>query len=360
MRYCYCLIAFFLFNALGIEKAMGQIVGRGAGQGKAQNTAQGIAQIGAQENSAIPAPSSFRHWIEKIKKKARAKGISKATLQKAFHKVHYPLDDVIRLDRNQPEIKTPFGVYYEKRVPGLIPKGKKFLKKHKALLQKTGKKYGIPPEIIVALWGMETHYGKVVGKTSTIHALATLAYEGRRADFFTDELFHALHILEEKHIEPHHMIGSWAGAIGQCQFMPSSFRRDAVDETGKGRKDIWNTLPDIFGSTANFLKNAGWRINEPCVYEVTLPENFPPCSEVLEDSKSLEEWAKLGITRKNNQPLADSNLQAFLICPKKTTRTFLVFENIHAILKWNRSLNFALSVGLLANEIRGSALGRVS
>ena len=342
MRYGYFFVTLlFLFSALSMGSAM------------------------AEENNATPAPSSFHHWVETIKQKAREKGISKATLQKAFHKVHCPLDHVILLDRSQPELKTPFEVYYTKRVPVLISKGEKFLKKHKSLLRKIGKKYGVHPEIIVALWGIETHYGKIVGKTSTIHALATLAYEGRRADFFTEELFHALHILEEKHIEPHQMIGSWAGAIGQCQFMPSSFRRDAVDETGKGRKDIWNTPADIFGSTANFLKNAGWRGDQPCVYEVTVPENFrrenfPDCAESLEASQSLEEWAKMGIKRKNHQALGPCHLQAFLICPKKTTRAFLVFENIHAILKWNRSLNFALSVGLLANKIHGNELENAS
>ncbi len=311
-----------------------------------------------------PTESSFHQWLNGVKQKARAKGISKATLQKAFHKVHGPLDDVIRLDRNQPELKTSFEEYYEKRVPVLIPKGKKFFNKHKNLLEKIGKKYGIPPEIIVALWGQETHYGKVLGKTPTIHALATLAYEGRRADFFINELYHALHILEEKHIEPHQMVGSWAGALGQCQFMPSSFRRDAVDETGKGRKDIWNTLPDVFGSTANFLKNAGWHSDEPCVYEVMVPEDFSNCANGLanglKETKTLEEWASQGIARKNNQPFKNMSLKASLVCSdtcqKKTTRAFLVFENIHAILKWNRSLNFALSVGLLANEIRGSEL----
>jgi membrane-bound lytic murein transglycosylase B len=155
---------------------------------------------------------TFKTWLEKVKKKARAKGISFTTLKKAFHKIHAPLDRIIALDQNQ------------------------HLKKHKKILDRIEKKYGIPKAIIVALWGRETNYGSFVGKTPTIHTLATLAYDGRREELFTNELFHALHILEEKHIHPDSLKGSWAGAIGQCQFMPSSFRNHAVDETGKGKK----------------------------------------------------------------------------------------------------------------------------
>ncbi len=320
-----------------------------------------VSPLAVGENAINHAPSSphaFLEWLETIKKKAQEKGISKKTLQKAFHNFRSPLENVIKTDRNQPEFITTFDTYYEKRVPGLTPKGQKLMKKHQGLLRKISKKYGVPPAIMMALWGMETHYGKLACKIPAVHALATLAYDGRRMEFFTQELFHALHILEEKHIEPHKMMGSWAGAIGQCQFMPSTFRNHAVDETGKGRKDIWHTLPDVLGSMANYLKKSGWKTHEPCVYEVILPDNFLNCSETINENevKSLEEWQKLGVERKNKAPFLNPALKASLVRPKKTTRAFLVFENIHVILKWNRSLNFALSVGLLANNIHSSEL----
>ena len=310
----------------------------------------------AKDQPATSTKMPFARWVQTIKQKARAKGISMDTLKKAFHKVTHPLEKIIKLDRNQPEIKLTFDEYYEGRVPVLIPKGKKLAHKYRTLLANMQKKYNVPKEVIVALWGRETNYGGFVGKTPTIHALATLAWDGRREKFFTEELFHALHILEEGHIPPDRLVGSWAGAIGQCQFMPSSFHRDAVDSTGKGRKDIWSTLPDVFASTGNYLQKAGWNPKVPCVYEVILPKENHPSSMDLKQTKTLGEWEKLGLKRKNGKPLKNKTLHAALIKPEKSTRAFLVFENIHVILNWNRSLNFALSVGLLANEIHGGEL----
>jgi membrane-bound lytic murein transglycosylase B len=306
-----------------------------------------------------PPKPTFKAWVERVKQKARSKGISFATLKKAFRKVHAPLDRIISLDRNQPEIKKSFDDYYNKSIPPLVPKGKKRLIQHKAILQRVEKKYGVPKAILVALWGRETHYGSFVGKTPTIHALATLAYDGRREELFTNELFHALHILDEKHIHPDDLKGSWAGAIGQCQFMPSSFRSHAVDETGKGKKDIWHEMENVFGSTANFLQKEGWNPKEPCLYEVVVPKRHKKMCMDLKAQKSLKEWQKLGIKRLNKKPFPKSNLSASLICPEKSQRCFLVFPNIHAILRWNRSLNFALSIGLLANNINGGEIDNV-
>lgn len=302
---------------------------------------------------------TFKAWIQKIKQIAHTKGISKDTTEKAFDKLHKPLEKVIKLDRNQPEIRLTFDEYFDARVPCLVKKGKKMLKKYPTLLGKIEKKYGIPRAVIVALWGRETNYGGFTGKTPTIHALATLAWDGRRAKFFTEELLHALKILDEKHIMPHRMVGSWAGALGQCQFMPSSFHRDAVDETGKGRKDIWHHLPDVFGSTANYLKKAGWKSDEPCVIEVCLPEKLKTPKMDPKGTKTLSEWKTLGITCLDKSSLPTRNLKAALIIPEKSARAFLVFENIHAILSWNRSLNFALSVGLLANAIHDGDIEHV-
>lgn len=310
----------------------------------------------AKDRSTASHKIPFNRWVNIIKKKAQAKGISTKTLKTAFHKVTHPLEKIITLDRNQPEIKLTFEDYYEKRVPCLVQKGKKLSHKYRTLLRKTQKKYGIPKEIILALWGRETHYGSFTGKTPTIHALATLAWDGRREKLFTDELFHALKILDDGHISHERFVGSWAGAIGQCQFMPSSFHNHAVDTNAKGRKDIWSTLPDVFASIGNYLKKAGWKSDQPCVWEVQLPKNTPTFSKNIHDTQSLCAWGKLGVLRKDGRPLKKSALQAALIRPEKSTRAFLVFENIRVILDWNRSLNFALSVGLLANAIHGGDL----
>lgn len=301
---------------------------------------------------------SFQNWIQSFKEKAKKRGISPKTLDAAFCKVDQPLEHVLSLDRHQPEIKKTFDEYYDKHIPALAPKGKMLFKKHQKLLTKIHKKYGVPPVIILALWGRETNYGRITGKTPVIHALATLAYDGRREQLFTQELFHALHIAEESNLNPTSLIGSWAGAMGHCQFMPSSFRSHAVDETGKGHKDIWNTLDDVFGSTANFLKNLGWQAKEPWVIEVQVPPSYSPLtlSESLHHKKPLSYWKGIGIKPLSNKAFPKSSMHAALICPEKSTRCFLVFDNIHVILKWNRSMNFALSVGMLANKINDGEL----
>ena len=294
---------------------------------------------------------SFIAWINTFKVQARKEGITTKTLERAFKNLKKPLQKVIDLDHNQPGVKLTFDQYYDKRVPPLISKGKKLIKKHRKILEKVQCKYGVPKAILVALWGHETNYGGFTGNTPTIHALATLAHEGRREKLFTKELIHALRIIQEENIPPHQLKGSWAGALGQCQFMPSTFHAYAVDEKEKGMRDIWHCLDDVFGSTANYLKGIRWNSQEPWLYEVYLTKKIPSCDKPLDDIKTLKAWSDLGVRKKGNKALPKKPWKAALIQPKKSKRAFLVFENIHAILDWNRSLSFALSVGLLANQI---------
>lgn len=295
----------------------------------------------------------FPDWLEQTKREAIENGISEETVYGALNGLK-PIDRVIELDRKQPEGKMSF-VQYEKRVitPARIRQGRELLEEHRAELEQISRKYGVPPQYIVALWGIETSYGKNTGGFSVIAALATLAYEGRRAEFFKAELINALRILDEGHIGIHQMKGSWAGAMGQNQFMPSSFHNFAVDENKDGRRDIWTTLPDIFASTANYLSKSGWkpgfRWGRPVKLSATITESMTG----LNQKKSLQKWKALGVTTKNGRVLpVEPGMQASLVAPDGLSGpAFLVYDNYGVIMRWNKSTYFATSVGLLADAI---------
>jgi membrane-bound lytic murein transglycosylase B len=226
----------------------------------------------------------------------------------------------------------------------------------------------VQPRFIVALWGIETNFGQNQGGFSVVQALATLAYEGRRSAYFRGELFNALRILDADHIKPAAMIGSWAGAMGQSQFMPSSFLKFAVDYDGDGKRDIWNTRADVFASAANYLKKSGWRDDQTWGREVKLPANFAPQLKALmptepppgcralrfiSERKPLTEWHQMGIRRSDGGPLPHrADLLASLAVPEgEQGPALLVYENFRTTLKWNCSILFATAVGMLADHI---------
>ena len=209
--------------------------------------------------SDVFGEDNFEKWMKKFKGEAMKQGISSSLLDQAFEDVS-PIPRVLELDRKQPESTMTFGEYRKKIVSQLrIQRGRQMMTQQRNLLNEVGKKYGVQPRFIVALWGIETFYGKNTGGYSIVEALATLAFDGRRSQYFRTELLNAFRILEDQHISLDAMKGSWAGAMGQCQFMPSSFLRLAVDHDGDGRKDIWNTPADVFASAANYLAQSGWR-----------------------------------------------------------------------------------------------------
>ena len=234
-----------------------------------------------------------------------------------------------------------------------IDKGRRMLRENRAALDKASQKYGVPPQFIVALWGVETSYGSNTGGFGVIEALATLAHDGRRSEFFRDELFKALKIIDEGHISAAAMKGSWAGAMGQNQFMPSSFHNFAVDGNGDGRRDIWNSLPDVFASTANYLSKSGWKSDQIWGRRVKLPENFPSSLTGKETSKSLAQWSHMGITLPDGSAIpVIQGIQASVIVPDGVGGpAFLTYDNYRVIMKWNKSTYFATSVGILADEI---------
>ena len=307
---------------------------------------------------AFPAAGGaveFAAWLEALKAEALGKGIRQATLDAALDGIR-PIPRVIELDRNQPEFKLTFTQYMNRVVPQKrIERGRRLLAENKALLEAVSAKFGVQARFLVALWGIESDFGRLTGGFRVIPALATLAHDGRRSKFFRIELLHALRIIDQGHVGAREMMGSWAGAMGQVQFMPSSFNNFAFDFDGDGRKDLWSTPGDIFASAANYLARSGWRGDKTWGREVTLPADFDRSQLGLKTRKPMSEWQALGVRRTNGGDLPKVEITASLITPTDTGRgpPFLVYGNYRTILKWNRSHFFALAVGRLADRIGG-------
>jgi membrane-bound lytic murein transglycosylase B len=305
--------------------------------------------LASLENAPNP---DFAAWLKDLRAEARKKGIRDDTLDAALKDVR-PIPRVIELDRNQPEFKLSYTQYMERVVPASrIEKGRRMLAENKALLDKVAAQYGVQARFLVAFWGVETDFGRVTGGFKVIPALATLAHDGRRSSFFRKELMNALKILDEGHVTPERMVGSWAGAMGQCQFMPSSFVRFAVDEDGDGRKDLWSSKADVFASAANYLKQSGWRAGESWGRAVKLPKGFDRRLAAGGDRRSFRTWAALGVKDGKGGPLPKTEVKAALMLPEADGGpAFLVTENFFTILKWNRSNFYALAVGQLADAL---------
>ncbi len=295
---------------------------------------------------------SFAEWREGVRSEALSLGISAATFDAAFSGIE-PIPRVIELDRSQPEVTITFAQYLERVVPeSRVELGRKLLAKHRDLLEPIGREYGVPPRFIVALWGIETSFGNFLGGFPVIGALATLAHDGRRSAYFRGELLDALRILEDGHIAPDAMVGSWAGAMGQSQFMPSSFVRYAVDYDGDGKRDIWGTHADVFASAANYLSQAGWRSGETWGREVRLPAGFDPALADLKVKRTLDQWQAMGLRRANGADLPQASMSGSVVLPGgEEGPAYLVYDNYRTIMRWNRSFYFATSVGLLADRI---------
>ena len=294
----------------------------------------------------------FHLWLESVRVDALREGISEATLHDALD--HTEIDDrVVKLDKKQPEKTITFDDYAAGIVSAArIKEARRVREQNETDLDRAAKQYGVPVQIIVALWGIESNFGKHTGNFSVIDSLVTLAYEGRRAMFFRKELIEALHVLDEEHIAASDLRGSWAGAMGQCQFMPSTYRHYAADENNDGKRDIWKNDDDVFGSIANYLTAEGWGKSIGWGNEVTLEKDIPDEELGLEVTHSLDEWRAMGV--KVLGDVADEGgTPASLIQPDGPGgRSFLVYDNFRALMKWNRSTYFATSVGLFADRIK--------
>jgi membrane-bound lytic murein transglycosylase B len=315
-------------------------------------TVPAIARAGViREPTAPSADESFHAYIAGVKAEARRLGISQSTLDRAFANVHLNRR-AIDLDRHQPEFHLTWDQYRLRIVsPARIAKGRELYAKHHALLRAIETRYGVPPGIIIGIWGLESNYGVEMGSFNVIEGLASLAWEGRREEFFRSELMDALKILEHGDIAPEQMIGSYAGAMGQTQFMPDSFLKYAVDYGGNGRRDIWNDIGDVFASTAHYLQQEGWRSDVPWGVAVQLPANLPPAALGRNNRRLTREWAALGVRRTGGHPFAGPDVQAAIVVPGDTpNEAYLVYwPNFLALRRYNPSDFYDISVGLIGD-----------
>ncbi len=313
-----------------------------------------VALVVAALSTGAAAETDFHTWLSAFRDEARTEGIEEATLDRAFVGVE-PIDRVIELDRRQPEGTITFDQYLDRVISDArVEQGRRMLRENRALLEQVAAEFGVQPRFVVALWGIETSYGNFTGGFSVIGALATLAYDGRRGEYYRRELLNALNVVQEGHIDVENMVGSWAGAMGQTQFMPSSFINFATDFDGDGAKDIWTSRPDVFASAANYLRNVGWRDDITWGRPVKLPEGFDPALADLDVVKQLSEWQRLGVRRQDGSALPTRDLNASIVLPGGVGGpAYVVYDNYRSILRWNRSLYFATAVGHLSDRIEG-------
>lgn len=294
--------------------------------------------------------SDFKQFLSDISKEAEKKGIATKLIKDFKNKTVF-IPRVIELDRSQPEFKLTLDQYLKRVVtPTRIKKARKKYNENKDILNKISDFYGVQPRFIVALWGIETDFGRLTGGFSVISALSTLAFEGRRHEYFKRELLNALTIINDGHISMNKMTGSWAGAMGQCQFMPSSFLNYASDWNKDGNKDIWNSKPDVFASAANYLKRVGWSNKITWGRKVYLG-NY---NNKVKKNKYilLKNWSSYGILNENKEKLPQVNIKARLVIPDNYGKYgYLVYKNFDALLNWNRSNYFAIAVGKLSDTI---------
>ena len=290
-------------------------------------------------------------WVADVRKEALAEGISPTVFDQAFADIHEPSRQVKGLSRSQPEHRLTYAKYLSSRVDNYrIAIGRQQYKKYKVLLDEIGNKYGVDPCFILSFWGLESSYGSYMGNFPVIKSLATLAYDSKRQAFFRKELFLALHILNDGHVSFANFKGEWAGASGQPQFLPSSWVKYAVDYDGDGRKDIWESKPDVFASIANYMKINGWKTGEPWAIYVKLPAGFDMKLEGKSIIKPVSEWNALGVRTTNGEALPHQDWQASLVQPNGGP-VFLAFPNYRMILRYNNSIYYAGAIGYLADKI---------
>ncbi len=327
------------------------------------------AAVAGQTVAPAPAPAEparpeFAEFVVKLKEQALANGVSAATVDAALTGLE-PLEIVVERDRTQAETVLTIDQYLQRRLTrGFVRSATEQARTHRRALAAIAKKYEVPARLVVAIWGMESNFGRFTGTRPTIQALATLAWEGRRGAFFTAELMHALQILDKGYIDLESMKGSWAGAMGQTQFMPSSYIAHAQDYDGDGRRDIWTTLPDVFASIANYMKAYGWNDAQTWGREVKLPRGgFAPLVQEVGLRQSgcraaremtvqlpLAKWQALGLRTITGGPLPKVDRSASLL--NAGSKTYLVYNNYDSLLGYNCAHAYALAVALLSDRIR--------
>lgn len=309
-----------------------------------------LALSALSASAASSNGKSWHIWLNDFKQEALADGITPQTFDTAFQGVQ-PSKRVTHFAKTQPEKRLTFEKYRQTRIdPYRITLGAREFKKHSTNLEKIGQEYGVNPCFITAFWGIESSYGRYMGTFPVVASLATLAYDGRRTDFFRKELLLALHIIQDGHVSLDKFKGEWAGASGHAQFLPSSWHRYAVDYNGDGHKDIWNDLDDVFASIANYLKQNGWKSGEPWAYEIQLPASMDASLVNSKQKRSVAEWKAMGVRMLDGSEIPALNLQAEIVEPYGGP-AFLAFDNFRVIMRYNNSTFYAGSVGFLADSI---------
>ena len=315
--------------------------------------------VSARPNQAAPADDTlqtgFARWVTSLRATAHAAGIDEPTLRAAFDEVRY-LPRVVELDRAQPEFTRAVWDYLDSAVsPQRVALGQDKLLQVRAEADAAAARFGVPASVLVAIWGIESNYGGNYGDIPTIDALATLGFEGRREEWARGLLLAALKILQSGDIERAQMVGSWAGAMGQTQFLPSNFLAYAVDADGDGRRDIWGSMADVLASTANFLARSGWKAEQAWGVEVQLPPGFDVARADAELRQSAAQWAADGLRTVDGAPLPELADASVLLPAGARGPAFLVGPNFRALLRYNNSTSYALAVGLLAQRLSGGA-----
>ncbi len=341
--------------AAGGQAASGQVAPSAAAGATPQATA--ASQPGTLP--AVPAEPAisqqeFEAWLVRFREEASAAGISPRTLDRALTGIG-PVPSVLAADANQPEFTRPIWSYLDSAVSqARITRGRELLRTHAALFSPVEARWGVPAEVVAAIWAIESNFGAVMGDIPIVPALATLGYSGRRTQFGRRELLAALAILDRGDITPERMVGSWAGAMGQTQFIPTTFQRFAVDMDGDGRRDLWSSLPDVFASTANHLAEAGWRRGLPWGVEVTLPQGFDYTLADLSMVRPLDEWRATGVLVPRGVAIAGTEPVSVLVPAGAQGPAFVVTRNYRAILQYNNATSYALAVGHLSDRFDGA------
>ena len=319
-------------------------------QAPAENLPTAPTPLATQTPPAVPL-TSFADWRQALRSEALAAGIDAALFDRVFAGVT-PDPAVLKADSSQPEFTRPVWEYLDGAVSSSrIGRGRVLLAQHSLVLQRIEQQYGVEAPILVAIWGLESNFGNSIGSNSVIRSLATLAYDGRRQGFWRVQLLAALQILQNGDISSDRMIGSWAGAMGQTQFMPTTYNQHAVDFDGDGKRDLWNSSADALASAAHYLQASGWQRGQPWGFEVRLPNGFDYALADPDQRRTLAEWAELGV-----RPLAPTgaaaSARASLQLPAgHKGPAFLLLDNFRSILKYNNSTSYALAIGLLADNL---------
>jgi membrane-bound lytic murein transglycosylase B len=298
------------------------------------------------------AAQDFPRWLADLKRDAAGQGVPASVIDEALNGVA-PMPRVLELDQRQPESTLTLTEYLSHVVvPARVAEGRKLKQENRRLLRAVADRYGVAPKTIMALWAIESSFGHAMGDFRVINALATLAYDGRRPDLFRAELIAALKILGRGRFASGDLKGSWAGAMGQTQFMPSTYLEYAVSYSHAGQPDIWRDTGDVFASAANYLAALGWKRDESWGREVRLPRRFSPDSLGLPTRRTVAEWSRAGVRRADGGMLPASGIEGSIVAPDGVGgRAFLVYDNFRTVMKWNHSTYFAVAVGLLGDAI---------